>query len=1591
MSRFRSGPFVGSLLCLALGHAAAGCGGGGGGGTGVTGGSASTPTIAFTSAGSSQPEGGSTTIEVELSLPAGVTALSHALQVTFETSGSATSGLDYDTLPGITFPAGSPDRRRVAVSLIVRADALLEGAESVTLSLRAPGARVVGQGTHDVTVQDSGAASVEFVSASSAAPEAGGAHSVTVALSTTGGSTLVAPLTVVVQSGAGTAAVGVDFAAGPYVASFPAGSGDGATAVAILPVLTDMLVEGDETVVLALTSVTAPATIGAGAAHSVTVFDDEAASIAFASASSATTNEVAAGHVVSVALTTGGTTLAVPVSVTVASGGGTATAGADHTAVSILVTFPSGSVDGATQDVILPVRADLLVEGNETVALALSAAAAPATLGLQAAHLVTITDDDTAEVAFELASSATTNEAAAGHVVRVALTTGGATLAVPVSVMVASGGGTATAGADHTAVSTLVTFPSGSIDGATQDVSLPVRADLLVEGDETVGLALSAASAPATLGLQVGHVLTITDDETAEVAFELASSATTNESGASFTVRVRLGVTGGASLASAVTATASSGGGTAIVGTDYTAVSTTVTFPSGAADGAFQLVSLPVLGDALVEGNETVVLTLAASSAPATLGGTTTHTVTIADDEFAQVNFLLASSSTGNEGAVNRFVDVRLTTTNGGRLASAMTVTVTSGGGTATAAVDYTAVSTVLTFPADAVTNALQFVSVPIRGDSLAEGDETLVLTLSGVSVPGTLGTGTTHVMTITDDEQAGVSFTAPTSETGDEAVGHPIRVWRTGAGTLVNDLTVTLTTSGGSATSGVDYTPVSTTVTFPAGSGSSASQFVFLSTLADAQTEGAETVVLSLTNPSSPGVVTTNPTHTVTITDDDFAVSFAAPMSITADESAGPHRVQLVLSTDGGTLGAPLTVQVDGTDGTAVAGTDYAAVTAALVVFPAGSGHLTTRTVDLSVIPDTDREGDETLTLTLTAVIGAGQPGPRTTHTVVITEDDVAWTPVNIGLDGGTCMAVALDPTLTSTVYASGLNGAAGGSYRSTDGGATFAPWGSGLSGFARTIIVDPANSAVIYVSGGSGLFKSADAGVSWTMISPPTTSGAVDGLAQHPFAPATLLVGAGFGVFRTTNGGVTWALTSFPPNVVRDLVFDPVDPQTVYASTFTGAWKSADGGSTWVAINTGLTNLSLEDIVVDPVAPATLYAATGAGVFKSTNAGATWSATGLAQSTLMLVFDPLVSTTLYAGRGSGLSRTTNGGTTWSTVSGILAGTPVWDLLVDPNAPATLFAATDRGVARSTDAAASWSLLASAPFPRSTRGITVAPSSPSRLYVAFNLGVSTSTDAAVSWMPGGPGLIGTGQFVASFAIDPVTATKAYAATSNGVFLSVDGSASWTASGLQGTSVDRLVIDPLVPSTLYACSSTGVHKSTDSGGSWSAMNAGLTNVDVNALAIDPVSTATLYAGTSNGVFKTTTGGTSWSPANVGLVAPNVRDIAIDPVTPARLYLATFGSVFTSTNAAASWTSANTGLSINSISRFAVDPLDPLTVFAADLAGVSKTTDGGASWFRVTNGLGSLQPLWIALDPSTPTTVYVATQNGGVFKTTTGGQ
>jgi hypothetical protein len=285
--------------------------------------------------------------------------------------------------------------------------------------------------------------------------------------------------------------------------------------------------------------------------------------------------------------------------------------------VSGTLTFAAGQ---ASRTFTVPITNDTLDENNEMVNLTLSNPTGGAQLGTQNTALLTITDNDTGGTLQFSAATYSVSETKTSVTITVKRTGGSAS---GVTVDYATSNGTAIAGVDYTAVSNTLTFASGQ---TSRTFTVPILNDTLDDGNRTVLLALSNPTGGATLGAQSSATLTITDNDTGGTIQFSAATYSVNETGGSAAITVSR--SGGS--ASNVTVDYATSNGTATAGLDYSSAASTFTFNAGETSKQF---FVTISDDVLVEGNETVILTLSNPTGGAVLGARSSATLTIVDND----------------------------------------------------------------------------------------------------------------------------------------------------------------------------------------------------------------------------------------------------------------------------------------------------------------------------------------------------------------------------------------------------------------------------------------------------------------------------------------------------------------------------------------------------------------------------------------------------------------------------------------------------------------------------------------------------------------------------------------------------------------------------------------------------------------------------------------------------------------------------------------------------------------------------------------------------------------------------------------------
>jgi YD repeat-containing protein len=375
--------------------------------------------------------------------------------------------------------------------------------------------------------------------------------------------------------------------------------------------------------------------------------------------------------------------------------------------------------------------------------------------------------------------------------------------------------------------------------------------------------------------------------------------------------------------------------GTATSASDYTAASGTLTFLAGEAS---KTVSVPTTNDILVEGNETLTLTLSGASPGAAIS-TAAGTGTIVDND---ASFAIANATAVTEGGAMTFT-VRKTG------AFAASVNYASASGTATSGTDFTAKSGTLSFLAGDTTKTI---TVATTDDALAEGTETLLMNLSsptgGAMITTSQGSGT-----INDNDVP--SFAIGNATAVNEGTAMTFTVTKT-AGGSGGTYSVNYASASGTATSGTDFILTSGTLTFLT---TDTTKTITVATATDALYESAETILMNLSSPTGGAAITTSQ-GTGTLNNTNAAPSFSIGNAVATTEGGG---MTFTVTKTGGTA-LSHSVNYLSASGTAISGTDFVLTSGTLTFLPTE----TTKTIVLATMSDSIFDPGETVLMNISA-----------------------------------------------------------------------------------------------------------------------------------------------------------------------------------------------------------------------------------------------------------------------------------------------------------------------------------------------------------------------------------------------------------------------------------------------------------------------------------------------------------------------------------------------------------------------------------------------------------------------------------------------
>ena len=520
-------------------------------------------------------------------------------------------------------------------------------------------------------------------------------------------------------------------------------------------------------------------------------------------------------------------------------------------------------------------------------------------------------------------------------------------------------------------------------------------------------------------------------------------------------------------------------------------------------------------------------------------------------------------------------------------------------------------------------------------------------------------------------------------------------------------------------------------------------------------------------------------------------------------------------------------------------------------------------------------------------------------------------------------------------------------GVFRSSDGGRT---WTKVLYKDPDTgaidLAADPTDPQVVYAAlyqarrtpweqyppdegPGSGLYKSADGGATWTPLSghglPAGPVGRI-GLAAGRGGRVYALIGAkaGAGLYRSDDGGATWRLVGSDPRLTsRNWYFcrvtvDPQNPDVVYVPNVS-LLRSGDGGKTFTVLKGQPGGDDYHELWVDPRSPAHLIVGSDQGAVVSLDNGRTWSS-WYNQPTAQfyhVVTDDAFPYRVYgaqqdAGTAGVTSRSDFGEITFRDWAPVGAGESGY-IAPDPLDSEIVYGGdTYGGVHRFDRRTGQWQDVS--PWPVSTFGVPM----PQRKYRftwtsplvfdrvdrrALYLGAQMllrTRDGGLHWEAISPDLTRAGATPASYGVvyaiapSPRAAGMLWVGTDDGlIHRTSDAGRHWqnvTPQGLEPWSaISLLEASPFDTAVAYAAVDRHrlddfapyIYRTRDGGAHWTRSDQGIApQAYVQAVRADPVRAGLLYAGTETGVYVSWDDGDHWQSLQLNLPVASVRDLAV---------------------------------------------------------------------------------------------------------------
>lgn len=526
-------------------------------------------------------------------------------------------------------------------------------------------------------------------------------------------------------------------------------------------------------------------------------------------------------------------------------------------------------------------------------------------------------------------------------------------------------GGTATSGSDYTALTGSIIIP---VNSGPVPIDINVLDDDIIEGTETVTITLDHATNPIITSLATlpnsAVSINIEDDEDDDPNNNIITLTKTDGSEPGSNPTFKLSYPNGITSSKPTQITYSIGG-TAKPGIDYQALSGTAVIDAGS---EYVIIQVPVIDDYIIEGTETVELTINSANnniSALTWSPLVALSADIADNDQANHNITLTRIDHGYEsGPVKAQFLVSFPENYSSSGATTVNYTI---GGNATAGTDYIAPSGILNIPAG---HNSALIEVEILDDLIIEQTEIVSLTLTGAtnenSIPvAILPNGSAVTANIYDNDISNNIIYLELVRNGKEGGDNPqFKVSFPSDYSSPEPTVVSFGVTGtNTATLNEDYTMPFYTVTIPAYTNSEVFEIPVTNDFILEPTESFRLILTGATNNLVSAITYQIDPVSANIEDDDnvLANNVISLTKETDGVEANTPPVFKVSFPPNYTNSVATTVNYVVSGGTALEGTDYTIV--GQVIIPAGSG---SATFQVPLIDDLILEATETVQLTL-------------------------------------------------------------------------------------------------------------------------------------------------------------------------------------------------------------------------------------------------------------------------------------------------------------------------------------------------------------------------------------------------------------------------------------------------------------------------------------------------------------------------------------------------------------------------------------------------------------------------------------------------